>query len=90
MRRTVAVQKETPREELDIMDAFFVLAKQAQSTLNDVAHSALPNAPQLPYVERRHRMRRLVASVRNVPGHRPRPVVARSTRATRAPDCRPL
>jgi hypothetical protein len=45
-----------------------------RTTLNDVAHSALPNAPVLPYVESRRRIRRAISTFR-----RPirRPVVQR-------------
>lgn len=44
------------------MDTFFVLADtNARSTSStDVAFSARPNAPVLPYVPPRHRMRHLI------------------------------
>jgi len=35
-----------------------------RTALNDVAHSALPNAPVLPYVESRHRIRRVFSMFR--------------------------
>ncbi|MCU1358901.1 MAG: hypothetical protein JWN99_190 [Ilumatobacteraceae bacterium] len=70
------------------MDAFFILADQhAKTTLHDVGHSALPNAPVLPYVEPRHRMRRLVAAARSAASHGPHLAVPHRRRAT---DCGPL
>jgi hypothetical protein len=73
------------------MDAFFILANQhAKSALHDVAYSALPNAPVLPYVEPRHRIRRAAASIHRLGGHRPRPAIARSVGAASATDCRSL
>jgi hypothetical protein len=73
------------------MDAFFILADQhAKSALHDVAYSALPNAPVLPYVEPRRRMRRAVASIRGVRVHRPRALMTRSAGAARATDCQHL
>jgi hypothetical protein len=52
------------------MDVFVVLADHYGSSTRsgDLAHSALPNAPQRPYVERkpsRHRLRALVARLRH-------------------------
>ena len=46
------------------MDHYAVLAdRYATSTLPDLAHSALPHAPQQPYVERRSLVRFLVAAI---------------------------
>lgn len=54
------------------MDAFFVLANtNARSTSStDVAFSARPNAPVLPSVPSRHRMRRLMGAAQTL-GRRP-------------------
>ena len=47
------------------MDAFFVLADaHAQNSQNDLAFSARPNAPVLPYVAPRRRIRRLATWIR--------------------------
>ncbi len=44
------------------MDPYAVLANQyAKSATRDLGHSALPNAPVQPYVDRRRRVRRAVA-----------------------------
>jgi hypothetical protein len=52
------------------MESFFVLADQVSRTsLHSVANSALPNAPVLPYVEPRRRMRRLIAGIRHPVRH---------------------
>jgi hypothetical protein len=46
------------------MDHYAVLAdRYATSTLPDLAHSALPHAPQQPYVERQRLIRSLVAAI---------------------------
>lgn len=47
------------------MNPYIVLADQyARSTLPDLAHSALPGAPQQPYAERRRFRQGLLASWR--------------------------
>jgi hypothetical protein len=69
------------------MDAYFLLAEaHAKSALHDVAFSARPDAPVLPYVAPRHRARRLAAwisgrSPRRLPGSN----TAHSPRHARAP-----
>jgi hypothetical protein len=46
------------------MDAHFVLADSyAQSNRHDLAFSALPDAPVLPYVAPRHRLRGITLAV---------------------------
>jgi hypothetical protein len=48
------------------MDTHFVLADSyARSNRNDLAFSALPDAPVLPYTEPRHRVRGIVAHLRD-------------------------
>jgi hypothetical protein len=48
------------------MESFIALADLiSQSSLHDVAYSALPNAPVLPYAEPRRRARRLIATLRS-------------------------
>jgi hypothetical protein len=37
-----------------------------RTALNDVAHSALPNSPVLPYVESRQRIRRTITAFRRL------------------------
>ena len=65
------------------MDAYFVLADtHAKSALHDVAFSARPDAPVLPYVAPRRRVRGLVASIRSAT-HRSHD--GRSARHARAP-----
>jgi len=52
------------------MDAHFVLADTyARSNRNDLAFSALPDAPVLPYVAPRHRLRAMTTAVAGL-GHR--------------------
>jgi hypothetical protein len=45
------------------MDTSFVLADSFAQSANDLAFSALPNAPVLPYVAPRHRIRRFLDTV---------------------------
>ena len=53
------------------MESFTILAdKYAQSSLHEVAFSALPHAPVQPYTEPRRRIRHLIARIRR-PAHRP-------------------
>jgi hypothetical protein len=63
-----------------MMDPYIILAdRYATSTLPDLAHSALPGAPQRPHVERRRLVGSLLAVLRRRPtGQRvqPRPVAA--------------
>jgi hypothetical protein len=48
------------------MESFFTLADQVSRTsLHSLADSALPNAPVLPYVEPRRRVRRMIAGFRH-------------------------
>ena len=55
------------------MDAHFVLADSyARSNRNDLAFSALPDAPVLPYVEPRRRVRALGSIVSGVSQRFPR------------------
>ncbi len=64
MPDTISVQN--PKKEVITMDAYFVLADSyARSNRNDLAFSALPDAPVLPYVEPRHRVRGIVAHLRD-------------------------
>ena len=65
------------------MDAHFVLADTyARSNRNDLAFSALPDAPVLPYVAPRHRLRAMTTAVaglgQRIPRlrHGPRPTEA--------------
>jgi hypothetical protein len=47
------------------MESIHAIAElYTRTALNDIAHSALPNAPVLPYVEPRHRIRRAITSFR--------------------------
>jgi hypothetical protein len=65
------------------MDAYFVLADaHATSVLHDVAFSARPDAPVLPYVAPRRRLRRTLAWLR---GATHRSHDARTARHARAP-----
>lgn len=68
------------------MEPFIVIAdRYAKNTLADLAHSALPGAPQQPYVERRRRWRWIVDGWRRRPtaaAGRPLGSVGR--------ECRPL
>ena len=41
-----------------------VADKYSKTSLHKVAYSALPDAPVLPYIEPRRRIRRLIASIR--------------------------
>jgi hypothetical protein len=64
------------------MDPLFMLADQhSKAALPGVAYSALPDAPVLPYVPRRHRMRRLAATIRDLGGHGTRPTSSRPAHA---------
>jgi len=48
------------------MESFTVIGNMyAQSTLHDVAYSALPNAPVQPYTEPQRRLRRLMGAIRH-------------------------
>jgi len=65
------------------MDPYTVLAdRYATSTLPDLGHSALPNAPQQPYVERRRWVQTVFAAARR----RPAPGIDRR-RGSTAPAC---
>lgn len=67
------------------MSPFFVLADHyARQALSGYAHSALPNAPVLPYVERPRRIRRLAGALRNWPRRlsHPRPAPTQWGRPT--------
>jgi len=59
------------------MESFATIGNMyAQSTLNKVAYSALPDAPVQPYIEPRHRLRRLTGAIRHPIGRRAhRPVI---------------
>ena len=61
------------------MDTFFVLADTniRSTSYRDVAFSARPDAPVLPYVQPRHRMRRLVGAAQ---------ALRRSSPSTRRPN----
>jgi len=55
------------------MDAYFVLADSyAKSNRNDLAFSALPDAPVLPYVAPRRRLHALGVAVSGVAHRMPR------------------
>ena len=63
------------------MDPYTVLANHyAKSTLPGLAHSALPNAPQQPYVERRPLFRAIIAALR-----RRDPIASRRRESPAAP-----
>jgi len=48
------------------MESFTTIGHMyAQSTLHDVAYSALPNAPVQPFNEPRRRLRRLTGAIRH-------------------------
>jgi hypothetical protein len=61
------------------MDTFFVLADTAtrSTSSGDVAFSARPHAPVLPYVQPRHRWRRAIAAAQHL--GRKQPAVRRPT-----------
>jgi hypothetical protein len=68
------------------MDAYFVLAEShAKSTPRDVAFSARPDAPVLPYVAPRRPVRRFVGWLRGGSHGLHRPTAARPARQARAP-----
>ena len=68
------------------MDAYFVLAdSHAKSALRDVAFSARPDAPVLPYVAPRRRVRKLVARLSGGSHGLHQPTAARPARHARAP-----
>lgn len=48
------------------MDSYAVLANQYAQSKPGLGHSALPNAPRLPYVERRRWVRHIAVSVRRL------------------------
>jgi len=67
------------------MDAHFVLADSyARSNRNDLAFSALPDAPVLPYVEPRHRLRGIVAHLRDGTSRLHMPAFGQRQRHSRA------
>jgi hypothetical protein len=48
------------------MESFTTITNQyVRNSAHHLANSALPNAPVLPYVERRRRARRLIAAIRH-------------------------
>ena len=48
------------------MESFATITNQyVRNSAHDLANSALPNAPVLPYVEPRRRIRRLVGTIRH-------------------------
>jgi hypothetical protein len=48
------------------MESFTTITNQyVRNSAHQLANSALPNAPVLPYVESRRRVRRLVAAIRH-------------------------
>ena len=54
------------------MESFTTITNQyVQSSAHHLANSALPNAPVLPYVEPRRRLRRFLATVRHPVSRRP-------------------
>ena len=49
------------------MESFFTLAEHySRTSLHTVAFSALPDAPVQPYVEPRHRIRRIIETMRTM------------------------
>ncbi len=75
------------------MDPYAVLAdRYAKSTLPDLAHSALPGAPQQPYVERRKPIHQLIAALRRraVTRAAPRPPVMAGCGANPVPSPRTI
>lgn len=68
------------------MDPFAVLAKQYSNSKPGLGHSALPDAPQLPYVERRRLVRPIASAIRrrlHVPRRQPVRAPARPTSTLR-------
>jgi hypothetical protein len=67
------------------MDAHFALADSyARSNRNDLAFSALPDAPVLPYVAPRHRVRGIVAHLRDGTSRVHAPAIRRRHRHSEA------